>query len=152
MSESVHISQASFKDLNETAVLFNDYRVYYGKDSDLEGAGAFLYGLMEHRESVVFLARGNENGKAAGFAQLYPVFSSLSMQRSWILNDLYVAAEFRNQGIGHQLLAAVSDYAVFTKSKGIALETGVGNLGSQRLYEQCGYVRDDEFYHYFLNL
>ncbi|WP_410768632.1 GNAT family N-acetyltransferase [Fontibacillus sp. BL9] len=152
MNKHVHISQASIKDLDDTAVLFNDYRVFYGKPSDLDGARAFLHSLMEHRESVVFLARDNESGKAAGLAQLYPVFSSLSMQRSWILNDLFVAEEFRNQGIGHQLLAAVSEYAVFTKSKGIALETGVGNLGSQKLYEQFGYVRDDEFYHYYLTL
>lgn len=152
MSVSVHISQATYKDLMSVTHLFDQYRQFYGQPSDPEGAQAFLFRLMEHRESVIFVAKDEENGKAAGFAQLYPVFSSLSMQRSWILNDLYVLKEYRNSGIGKQLLDAVSEYAVESKAKGIALETGVGNKGAQKLYEQLGYTRDDEYYHYYLNL
>ncbi len=152
MSRSISISQAAYEDLDAIAVLFDQYRMFYGKISDLEGASAFLYGLMENRESVIFIAKDEDNGQATGFAQLYPVFSSLSMQRSWILNDLYVPEAYRNQGIGKQLLNAVTEYAVHTKAKGIALETGIRNVGAQKLYEQLGYTREDEFYHYYLSL
>lgn len=152
MTRTVHIMQATYKDLASVAHLFDQYRQFYGQPSDPEGAAAFLFRLMEHRESVIFVARDEETGKAAGFAQLYPIFSSLSMQRSLILNDLYVLEEYRNFGIGKQLLEAVSEYGIASKAKGIALETGVGNKGAQKLYEQLGYTRDDEFYHYYLTL
>ena len=41
-----------------------------------------------NEESVVFIAFDEIN--PIGFVQLYPSFSSLSMKKSWVLNDLYV--------------------------------------------------------------
>lgn len=152
MNESLHITEASFRDLDDAAVLFDQYRSFYGQTADLEGARGFLFNLMEHRESVILLARDGQNGDAVGFAQLYPVFSSISMQRSWILNDLFVMESFRAKGIGKKLLSAVSDFAKQTKAKGIALETGSENKKAQKLYEELGYVRDEDFYNYYLKL
>ncbi|MEF2967241.1 GNAT family N-acetyltransferase [Paenibacillus sp. M1] len=152
MHSSVHIRPASFADLGQVSSLFDQYRVYYGQASDPAGAKQFLFDLMERRESVIYLAIDSERENVVGFAQMYPVFSSLSMRRVWILNDLFVAGDLRGQGIGRRLLAAVTEYAALTKAKGIQLETGVENKGAQKLYERLGFVRDDEFYHYFLNL
>ena len=43
------------------------------------------------------------------------------MKRAWILNDLYVDAEARKQGIGEMLLHKVKDYAIETGAKSISL-------------------------------
>lgn len=147
---SLHITQATILDLEDIVILFNQYRMFYGQESDQEGARQFLFNRLVHRESVIYLAReGDVNGRAIGFAQLYPVFSSVSMQRSWILNDLFVNADVRGQGVGRELLQAVTDFAVMTHAKGIALSTATTNVNAQKLYEQNGFVRDEEFYHYF---
>lgn len=42
--------------------------------------------------------------KLVGLVQLYPIFSSLSMSNAWLINDLYVVPEARNNGIGTMLL------------------------------------------------
>jgi ribosomal protein S18 acetylase RimI-like enzyme len=42
--------------------------------------------------------------------------------------------------------------AVETGADGLILETAVDNLPAQRLYEQLGWKRDEEFYRYYLKV
>jgi len=152
MDPKYSVAQATLRDLDDLVLLFDRYRVFYQQPSNLEGARSFIFERFNHAESVIFIARNNSNGQAAGFAQLYPTFSSISMQRSWVLNDLYVREECRREGAGELLLKQVKEFAVLTKAKGIALSTAPDNIKAQSLYEKEGYVKDDEFYNYFLAL
>lgn len=88
--------------------------------------------------------------RAWGFTQLYPSFSSISMQRLWILNDLFVTPELRGHGLGSKLLEEARDYAIHTNTKGLTLTTMTENVGAQRLYTAQGYIQDDDFYTYNL--
>lgn len=65
-------------------------------------------------------------------------------------SDLYVIEQYRNLGAAKLLLEAAKSYAVQTKAKGIGLSTAINNDKAQNLYENNGYKRDTEFYHYFL--
>lgn len=150
MSAEVMITQATLEDLEEVAVLFDEYRVFYSQSSDPDGARRFLFERFEHRESVIFVARDPGSGKAVGFAQLYPSFSSVSMKRLWILNDLYIHADYRNREIGKALLERSRAFAAATKAKGLEIATQTTNLKAQRVYEAHGYRRDEEFIHYFI--
>ncbi|WP_209444115.1 GNAT family N-acetyltransferase [Paenibacillus ihuae] len=87
---------------------------------------------------------------AGGLAQLYPLFSSLTLQRLWVLNDLFVAGQLRGRGLGTMLLEGVRDFALNTGTKGLTLTTMTDNISAQRLYEAQGYVRDHDFYTYDL--
>ena len=69
-----------------------------------------------------------------------------------ILNDLYVLEEYRRQGLGQSLLNTIRKYAIQIKAKGIELSTEVSNPTAQHLYEQNGYVKDQNYHHYFLGL
>ena len=53
----------------------------------------FIEQRVVNHESIIFLA--TNDGLALGFTQLYPSFSSVSMRRLWILNDLFVAPSAR---------------------------------------------------------
>lgn len=152
MANNFGVYQASIKDLVELAELFNKYRIFYGQASDLEGARAFLFDRFEHQESIIFCVRNSDTGQIVGFTQLYPLFSSISMRRLLLLNDLYVDEAHRKQGIGQMLLDAAKDYAGRVRAKGLQLSTAVTNSSAQSLYERNGYVRDNEFYHYFLGV
>nr|WP_208837081.1 GNAT family N-acetyltransferase [Paenibacillus cellulositrophicus] len=147
---SITIREAGLEDLHELAAIFDLYRIFYGQETDVEGAAAFLFERMEHRESVILIAEDVEQGRIAGLTQLYPVFSSISMKRSYILNDLYVREQYRNQGIARLLLEAAKRYAKLARAKGLSLSTAVTNVRAQQLYEQSGYVRDEQFIHYDL--
>ncbi|TDQ42826.1 GNAT family N-acetyltransferase [Aureibacillus halotolerans] len=152
MTEHYTIYQATIQDLNDLVPLFDLYRVFYEQSSDIEGARDFLFRRFDHAESIIFIAKTVSEGQAIGFAQLYPTFSSISMQRSWVLNDLYVREDHRSQGVASLLLDQVRAFSVNTKAKGVALSTSLDNTKAQALYEKCGFVKDNEFYHYFLNV
>ncbi len=152
MNASLNIVQATMEHLDDAAALFDDYRQFYHQQTDIEGARQFLFERLSNRESVIFLVKDTTADKFIGFTQLYPVFSSLSMQRSWILNDLYVAESYRRRGAAQLLLDAARVHAILTKSKGLELATAMDNVKAQTLYEKNGYQRDDAFYHYGLNV
>lgn len=148
----MNVYQASIHDLEDIAVLFNEYRIFYMQESDLEGARHFLSDRFALSESVIFVARDPKTSQALGFTQLYPSFSSVSMQRLFILNDLFVVKEFRKQGAAQQLLEAARSYASVNKAKGLELSTAKDNISAKGLYEQFGYKKDIDFDHYFLRL
>ncbi|MFL9813030.1 GNAT family N-acetyltransferase [Stutzerimonas sp. VN223-3] len=145
------ILRAEVAEVSGIAPLFNAYRMFYGQPSDLALANIFLAERIRNDESVIFYAR-DAAGTYLGFTQLYPIFSSISAQRSWILNDLYVTESARGRGIGRMLMKRASEHAIATGAGALALETAKTNTGAQRLYESLGYVRDNEFYSYFLSL
>ena len=143
------ILEASSEHLDALVPLFDSYRVFYRRPSDPAGARCFLADRIARRESVIYLAV--VEAAPAGFVQLYPSFSSASMQRLWILNDLYVAADARRQGVGQALLARARRLAEETGAKGLTLSTGVDNAAAQQLYEGEGWIRDRNFYVYTLS-
>lgn len=148
----MELTQAYARHLSLLVPAFDQYRQFYGQPSDLQGARQFLAERFERRDSVIFLS-GTPDGShpmVHGFVQLYPSFSSVSMKRLWILNDLFVCPDARGQGIATALLERSRQHAVETRAKGLVLATGVDNRTAQRLYERLGYTHDAEFRHYFL--
>ncbi|HBY68373.1 MAG TPA: GNAT family N-acetyltransferase, partial [Flavobacteriaceae bacterium] len=94
----------------------------------------------------IFMAFTSEN-EAVGFTQLYPSFSSVSVQRTYILNDLFVSKEYRGKGIGEALLNHAKQFAKKEGSKGLTLETETNNP-AQHLYERLGWKKDEHTFHY----
>ena len=133
------------------APLFDAYRVFYGQASNLALAEEFIAERLANNESVILLAV-DSSGKALGFIQLYPSFSSVSAARIWVLNDLFVSVNARRQGVATQLMQAAKELGIKTGAKGLVLETGVNNVNAQRLYESLGYIKESGSYHYLLNL
>jgi len=145
------IQRAEHANVDGVARLFDAYRVFYGQPSNLELARNFIAERIGNDESVIFYAR-DAAGSYIGFTQLYPIFSSISARRSWILNDLYVAESARGRGVGRMLMNHAREHAIVTGATGLSLETAKTNTGAQRLYESLGYAKDEEFYSYFLDL
>ncbi|MDX2247806.1 MAG: GNAT family N-acetyltransferase [Bacteroidia bacterium] len=144
------IFTATTDHLPALAPLFDAYRTFYRRGSDMEAARTFLEERITRQESVVFLAMSDNVG--AGFTQLYPLFSSLGMKRRWLLNDLYVAPEFRNMGVATLLLECAREWGMATGANALILETEVTNVGAQRLYEKTGWKRDIGNFSYYLEL
>ena len=138
--------RAELDDLDALVPLFDAYRRFYGRTADLAGARAFLAERFKRGESVIFLAL--VDGAVVGFTQLYPSFSSVSMKRLWVLNDLFVTPDARKSGAGRALLERAERWAAETGAKGLTLSTQITNLTAQRLYEACGWTKDEEFFHY----
>jgi GNAT superfamily N-acetyltransferase len=129
----MEIVLARAEHFEEVVVLFDQYRVFYNQSSDLEAARNFLQERFQTNDSKIFIAR--RDGCGIGFTQLYPSFSSVSMKRIWILNDLFVEESHRNQGIAKLLMSAAENYARETGAVRIILATQISNVAAQALYE-----------------
>lgn len=141
------IIRANRTHLEDLALLFDGYRVFYEQKSDISAATEFIAARIDKNESVIFAAQSE--GKLIGFTQLYPLFSSVSMQRSWLLNDLFVNKSHRGKGVSKMLINAAKEHTIQTKSKGLTLETGKENLVGNNLYPAIGFTLDEGHNYYY---
>ena len=141
---------AGAEHVDDVARLFDQYRVFYEQASDPGAAKDFIATRLDAGDSVILCAV--QNDEIVGFTQLYPSFTSVGMRPLWILNDLFVAKSARRRGVGRRLMQAARDHAEQTGAVRLLLETGISNTGAQALYESEGWIRDDEFYRYALNV
>jgi len=142
----IEVRQAGLQDLEVLVPLFDAYRRFYGASPDQEGARSFLRERLNGGDSMLLLAM--ERGGAAGFVQLYPMFSSVLMQRVLILNDLFVRPEARRGGTGGALVVAAEQFARRSGVTRMRLSTQVTNIPAQSLYERLGWEADREFRSY----
>ncbi|WP_419901317.1 GNAT family N-acetyltransferase [Kiloniella sp.] len=148
---TIEIIKANTKTIPKVTGVFDLYRQFYGQDSNLGGCEAYLTQRQEAGEATVFFAQ-NANGEVLGFTQIYPTFSSVSLRRDLVLNDLFVLETARGQGVARKLLQAARDHALEVGSKGILLETDIINTKAQALYESFGFERVTDHFFYYLTV
>lgn len=137
----IHVRQAELEDVDALVPLFDAYRQSYDQPSDLPRARNWLRARIGNNESVVLIAEQDE--AACGFAQLYPMYSSVQTSRIWVLNDIYVPPEARRSGIAKALLKAAVEYARADGASHLQLETGRRNEAARALYRASGWQEDD---------
>jgi ribosomal protein S18 acetylase RimI-like enzyme len=133
-------------EITDIIPLFDGYRVFYKMESDIDAAAKFLKDRIKRQESIIFAAY--DSNQAVGFVQLYYTFSSVSLEKSLILNDLFVNTNFRGASIGEKLLLKAQEFCKKNNYKGLALETAIDNP-AQKLYEKLGWTKDYHAFHYF---
>jgi len=143
------IQKATTSHLEGLASVFNLYQMFYQKDSNAEGAKQFLKARMDNNESVIYVALSENDNEVIGFVQLYPLFSSVRMQKLWLLNDLYVKLEHRNKGISKNLIAMSKKLCKETQAAGLMLETGKNNTTGNQLYPATGFKLNTEHNFYY---
>jgi GNAT superfamily N-acetyltransferase len=142
--------KAVLPDIENLSRLFDKYRVFYEKQSDLTSVEHFLTERIRKEESAIFITENSEN-KLVGFVQLYPIFSSTKLQRLWLLNELFVDECFRGKGISIQLIARSKEFCKETKACGLLLETSKTNEIANNLYLKTGFCLDQEHNFYSWN-
>lgn len=140
------ICRVTQETIGEVVPLFNAYREFYGQSSDLQQAEQFIQERVMGAESIIFLAYLEE--EPVGFAQLFPVFSSVAMKRAFLLNDLFVAKQARKQGVAQALMEQCYAYCQQEDARYMMLETARDNVQAQKLYEKMGMTIDETVYYY----
>jgi GNAT superfamily N-acetyltransferase len=141
---TVAVRQAVATDIEALAALFDQYRQFQGQASNLAAARSFLAERFDHGESIAFIATAGST--AVGFAQVYPSFSSVSLSRVFILNDLFVLEAVRGQRVASQLLSAVESHAWSFGASRITLNVARTNVSAQQVYAARGWKQDDQFF------
>ncbi len=132
---------ATLDDLDAVAPLFDAYRQFYAQPADLPRARDFLRERMQRSQSMILVAE--RAGALVGFTQLYPMFSSVRAAEVWILNDLYVSAGARREGVASHLLLAAEIAAQSAGATRLMLETSRDNAPARALYRAEGWNEDD---------
>lgn len=145
MNTTPAIRKATIEDVAIVAKMFDAYRMFYQQPSDIKGATEFITERLQKNESVVLIALINDH--AMGFTQLFPIFTSVGMQRTWLLNDLYIEPAARGKGVATALLEAAKEHGRSTNSKWLMLQTGATNVAAQALYEKNGWRKDKDLFY-----
>ena len=140
------VRNAAINDIEKLAILFDAYRVFYEKDSDLNEAKKFLLERITNNESRIIIAIDKED--MVGFVQLYPIFSSTRMKKLWLLNDLFVDENHRGKGISKQLIEQCKDLCNDTGACGLILETSKTNTTGNSLYVKTNFILDENHNYY----
>ena len=102
MSSDCRIRRATEADVEEVTDLFVSYLEFYRRGCEPSSAKNFICERLAKGDSEIFLATTSSG--AVAFVQLYPAFSSLSMKRIWILNDMYVHPRLENRVLEERCL------------------------------------------------
>ena len=147
----MRIIQATLEHLDLLTPLFVKYREFYGSLPYPDSSRAFLEKRLRRKESVIYLALpDDDDGRLLGFCQLYPSFSSLSLKRVWILNDIYVAEDARRQLVADNLMRTAKKMAKETQAVRMRVSTSSNNDVAQKVYESIGFKEDTQFKNYVL--
>ena len=135
------VREAKLSDLKNLSVLFNSYRMFYGKKFDLKVAEEFLRSRIEKKDSKIFVC--DFNNELSGFVQLYPLFSSTRVSKYWLLNDLYVDVNKRGKGFSKLLIERSKELVIEQKACGMMLETEKSNDIGNKLYPSTGFKKNE---------
>lgn len=133
--------------------LFDKYRIFYGKESNLKSCRNFINERLHLGDSLIYIVI--YQGRAVGFTQLYPKFFSAQMTKNWNINHLYVIEQFRPKGVGTMLLRKGFEIAKSKGSNNVCISTQKTNGTAQKLYEYLGFksLEDkNDFLDYFFDL
>jgi|GEM_PF-700312 len=122
--------RATLDDLERLVRLFDAYRQFYGQSSDLIVARRFLSDRLVRNDSVALIAEDGA-GRAVGFVQLYPSFSSILAAPMYVLSDLFVIPDARRRGVGTLLLKSAVETARANGAVRVELATAITNAPAQ---------------------
>ncbi len=148
----MRIVQATLEHLDLLTPMFIKYREFYGELPLPGSSRKFRENRLKRKESVIYMALADEEDRLLGYCQLYPSFSSLSLKRVWILNDIYVAEDARRQLVADRLLQTAKKMAKDTNAIRLRVATSENNLAAQKTYESIGFREDTVFKNYTLEL
>ena len=147
----MNIREAETSDLDELSKLFVSYRMFYGKESNIDISKKFLESRLSNKDSKVFICE--VNNILTGFVQLYPLFSSTRVSKYWLLNDLFVDSEYRGNGYSKLLIDKAKELVKESNACGMMLETEKSNKIGKNLYPETGFKKNDlsNFYEWVPN-
>jgi GNAT superfamily N-acetyltransferase len=112
-------------------------RFYEVEEIDDERNRAFFRRFVAPSEAGTLLGAW-DGDELVGYACLYWHFSSLGATEAVLMNDLYVDAGARGQGVGRALIEASAEIARERGAHHLEWSTAPDNATAQRLYDSTG--------------
>jgi GNAT superfamily N-acetyltransferase len=141
----ITVKQITTNQMEDVVPLFDAYRTFYKQTSNTNEVSTFLQQRLLKNESVIFVAY--KDGVGVAFTQLYPIFSSVSLQPAWLLNDLYVSEAARGNGVATLLLETAKQFGKQNGAKFLMLQTAADNFTAQAVYEKNNWSKETDYFY-----
>jgi len=106
-------------------------------DPDKQSCGLKL--LLDSNKDCILVAESLTDEKVVGLCTVQTLISTAEGGLVGLLEDLIVAADFRNQGIATQLLAEIEAWAESQNLKRLQLLADKNNLSALEFYKRQGW-------------
>jgi GNAT superfamily N-acetyltransferase len=123
---------AEYEDLGDYCEITEErlHDVMFGEDAFVEGLVAF------HQDEPI------------AYAMFYPYFASFRGQCGYYLEDIFIAEDFRRNGLGEAMVRIVAKLARQRGFERIDFQVLEWNAPAVKFYEKLGAVRDDSERHF----
>jgi len=151
MNTAMKISLVTCADLPDVLPLIADYQRFYAvADIDtLRNREFFAQFAVPNERGVLHALR--LDGAVVGFSTIYFSFSSALAKPVAVLNDIFIAPEWRGRGYGRALIEHATAYARNAGYARLQWLTAQDNVAAQRLYDTLG-AKKSAWYFYTLNV
>ena len=133
--------------LSDIATLLNFMQAYYALDHlpiDREGAGAALKGILQDGSlGEVWLIQADN--QSIGYVVLTLGYSLEFLGRDAFVDELYIQADYRRQGIGSKTLTFIQERCQALGVKALHLEVERENTQAQAVYRKVGFEDHDRY-------
>jgi ribosomal protein S18 acetylase RimI-like enzyme len=146
----LEIKEASKPDIKKLSVLYDSYRVFYKQSSDLSQVQLFLEELIQNQEVKIFFA--SKSNQIIGFVVLHYEFSGIALKYSCVLKNIYVSPEAQGDGVALALIQRASADAIAKGATRFRTRTAHDNLAARKTFERFGFVRDEHFIQYEIDV
>ena len=135
----MRIAEVGEGDLADLLPLLVDYCLFYETAPPPDQLAALSRALLDdpEHEGVQLIARA-AGGQAVGFATVFWTWSTTRAFRLAVMNDLFVSATARGEGIGRALIEACAERARGRGCGALEWQTAPDNETAQRLYDTTG--------------
>ena len=141
MAEQPRIAPIEVEQLEQLLPMIAEYQRFYEvEEIDEERNREFFARFIAPSENGMLLGAWRED-ELLGYACLYWHFTSLVPAETVLMNDLFVAASARGQGIGRALIKASADIARQRGAHHLEWAAAPSNKTAQRLYDSTGAER-----------
>lgn len=150
--QRVQVARVTVADVDGVVPLMQQYCRFYEVDVDpaaLEGVSRACLDDPE-RTGIQLIARA-ATGLPLGFATVFWTWETTGGGEVAVMNDLYVVAESRGQGVGRALLEACGREAVARGIGRLTWQTAPDNTRAQALYDRVG-AAVEQWYEYTLQV
>lgn len=147
----MNIKKVSVNQLEDALIVFDQYMVFYKQPSAPDKYRPYLHERLSNNEATVFVAYNSDN-QPIGFVLNYHSFSSVSLGKILVLNDLFVIPSYRKQGVAKNLIERCIALAKEVGAIRVDLATAIDNVSAQVLYEKIGFIKDTDYFSYRLGI
>ncbi len=136
MSKSLIIRAVEPDDFIQWQKLFEDYNRFYGRDSLPAGITQMTWSRFFDVSEPVYALVAEKEGQLLGLTHYLFHRSTIQIELSCYLQDLFTVESARGQGIGLSLIEAVYERAKIAKSPRVYWQTKEDNLVARKLYDK----------------